>query len=72
MFTSNLKRIIRRCWEGPDELASAATEEGLEPHELLNSLHGKVNHVHSVDPKLGREIRALLVKIKPNAESQHV
>jgi RNA-directed DNA polymerase len=63
-FLSELKRTIRRCWRGSEEIAAAADEEGLEPHELLLRLHGKANHVRSVDRKLGREIRALFTGIK--------
>jgi retron-type reverse transcriptase len=62
-FLSNLKRAIRRCWNGPEEIAIAAAEEGHEPREFIRSLCGKVNHVKSVDPKLGRKIRALCTKI---------
>lgn len=65
-FLSKLKKTIRRCWEGPEEISAAADEEGLEPHELIRSLHGKVSHVGTVDRKCGREIRALLTRIKLN------
>lgn len=62
-FVRELKETIRRCWEGPQEIASAAAEEGLWPKEFLRSLWGRVNHVKSVDKKLGQEIRALCVRL---------
>ena len=62
-FLSDLKQTIRQCWDGPEEIAIAAAEEGRGPREFIRSLHGRVNHVKSIDPKLGREIRALCVKI---------
>lgn len=62
-FVRELKATIRRCWEGPQVVASEAAEEGLRPAEFLRSVWGRVNHVKSVDKKLGQEIRALCVRL---------
>lgn len=62
-FIRDLKFMIRECWPEAGGPYLVAVENGWMVAELRQKLWGRINFVRSVDRKLGREIRALMVRI---------
>jgi RNA-directed DNA polymerase len=63
-FLRDLRHDLRNCWPeavGPSRVAAA---HHCSPGELRRKLRGRIRFVHSIDPKLGRELRGLMVKIR--------
>jgi RNA-directed DNA polymerase len=63
-FVRDLRHDLRNCWPEADGPSLVAAAHHCLPDELCKTLWGRINHVRSIDPKRGRELRGLMVKIR--------
>lgn len=61
-FIRQLKDDIKSGWPENETIEQTAHSYGYSIRELKNNILGRINFVRSVDNKVGREIRGLLVK----------
>ncbi|MFH0767412.1 MAG: hypothetical protein V1920_04910, partial [Bacillota bacterium] len=57
-----LKKDIRETWMGNEGIKKVALKNNITISKVKGNLWGRVNYIRQFDKKIGREIRALLVK----------
>jgi len=62
-FIQQLKDDIKSGWPENATIEFVADEQGLTMKELRNNILGRISFVRSINNKLGRELRGLLVKV---------
>jgi RNA-directed DNA polymerase len=70
-FLSDLRWTIRQCWPDNKGVAKVALGEELTVGELRAQLWGRIQFVKQIHPKLGQQVRAMMVRVDWNTEEVH-
>ncbi|EKD85711.1 MAG: hypothetical protein ACD_37C00647G0006 [uncultured bacterium] len=61
-YILTLKKDIRETWKGNEGIRKVALKNNITMPKVKGNLWGRTNYIRQFDKKIGREVRALLVK----------